>query len=123
MSLSRRLGWAAGMVLLAAAMPAQAMPVREFLARWQRLGTLGEMANLDPDGHALTVELRTILEGFRSEVEAAAAKKPIACPPPKGEAKLSSEPLFAYLGALSPAEQEAELKTAIYAYLIKTYPC
>lgn len=105
-------------------MPAQAMPVREFLARWERLGTLGEMANLDPDASVLTTELRAILDGFRVDVDAAKAiRKPIACPPPKGEAQLSSGPLFAYLGALPPAEQEMELKTATYAFLLRTYPC
>ncbi|RYY24473.1 MAG: hypothetical protein EOP62_16605 [Sphingomonadales bacterium] len=124
MPVIRRLGWAAGLVLLAVALPAQAMPVSEFLKRWERLGTLGQMAGLDPDGAALTSELRGIVEGFRIDVDAGAkASKPIACPPPKGEAQLASGPLIAYLGGLSPTEQEAELKPALYAYLIKLYPC
>lgn len=124
MPLRRCLGRAAGLVLLAAATPAQAMPVREFLARWERLGKLGEMVKLDPDAKALARELRTILEGFRIDVDAAkAAGTPIACLPIKGEAKFSSGPLITYLTALPPAEQEAELKAATYAFLTRTYPC
>ncbi|RYE03001.1 MAG: hypothetical protein EOP61_06385 [Sphingomonadales bacterium] len=124
MPLSKRLGWAFGLALLAVAVPAQAMPVSEFLKRWERLTTLGEMVKLDPDAALLARELRTILQGFRIDVEAAAkAGKPIACPPPKGEAKLSSGPLIAYLAALPPAGQEGELKPAIYAYMAATYPC
>lgn len=100
------------------------MPVREFLKRWERLSSLGEMANLDPDAAALGKELRTIVEGFRADAEAAkAAGKPIACLPPKGEAKLTSGPLIAYLTTLPPAEQDAELKSALYAFLTRTNPC
>jgi hypothetical protein len=119
-----RLRWAAGAVLLAAAVPAQAMPVQEFLARWERLNTLGDMAKLDPDLPALLKTLTEIVKGYRIKVEAAAtAGKPIACPPPKGEAKFSTETLMVYLKALPTAEQGQELEGATEAFLTKTYPC
>ncbi|WP_066798330.1 hypothetical protein [Sphingomonas soli] len=43
-----RFGWAMGLLLLGAAAPVQAMPVREFLQRWERLAALGDMVKLDP---------------------------------------------------------------------------
>ena len=113
---------AAAISLLAA--PVQAMPVREFIARWTAVGKLGEMARLDPELRRLTNELEAILEAWRADVDKAKATgKPIACPPPRGQAKFDSDKLMAYFKALSPAEQEVELKDGLYAYLNKTYPC
>ena len=118
-----RLGWAVGALLLVA-VPAQAMPVREFLARWDKLNKLGEMARLDPDAGKLIQELGGIVIGYRAAVDAAAAAgKPIACPPPKGQAKFESGPLIAHLKALPPAEQDIELKDAVYAFMNQAYPC
>jgi len=113
---------AAGMSLLAA--PVQAMPVREFIARWTAVEKLGEMAKLDPELRRLMNELETILEAWRADVDKAkAAAKPIACPPPPGQAEFESDKLMAHFKALSPAEQEIELKDGVYVYLNKTYPC
>lgn len=120
----RRLLTAAAAISLLAAPPVQAMPVREFIARWTAVGKLGEMAKLDPELRRLMNELKAILEAWRPDVDKAkVAGKPIACPPPPGQAKFESEKLMAYLKALSPAEQEVELKDGVYAYLNKTYPC
>ena len=83
----------AAISLLAA--PVQAMPVREFIARWTAVGTLGEMAKLDPELRRLMNELKAILEAWRTDVgKAKAAGKPIACPPPPGQAKFESDKLI-----------------------------
>ena len=113
---------AAALCLVATA--AGATTVDEFLARWQRIQSLGQMARLDPDLRTITEEVGAILAGYRDDVaQAAAAGKPRSCLPPAGTAQFKSDALIAYLNALAPAERKMELKDAIYAYLDKSYPC
>lgn len=106
------------------AVPAQAIPVRAFVARWQAVMKLGQMAQLDPELRRLGEEVGTIVQQYRIDADRAKAQgKPIGCLPPPGQAQLNSDSLLAYLVALPPAQQELELKDALYAYLGKTYPC
>ena len=113
---------AATLCLVATA--AEATTVGEFLARWQRIQSLGQMAQLDPDLRRLADEVGTTVKAYRGAVEqSAAAGKPRSCPPPAGEAKFDSDGLVAYLQALPPARQDGALEDAIYAYLDESYPC
>jgi hypothetical protein len=103
---------------------ADAMPVREFLARMKAFDQMGEKARDDPALKKLVEEIGTIVKAYRAESDKAAASgKPRSCLPPAGKAQITSGPMKAYFETLSPAEQEMELKDALYAFLDKTYPC
>lgn len=114
---------AAGLCL--AALPAQAMTVAEFLARAHALQARGILAIGSPEIAALRDEMMRIADAYRNDLEAARAahRPPQSCPPPRGQAKMSSQELIAELDKIPPAQRGMDLRVAFYAVMKRRYPC
>lgn len=115
----------AGMLL---SMPAtlNAMTVAEFLTRANALKAKGMMAMMSSDLPVIRGEMQNATTAYRTEVDAARAKgrTDLGCPPPKGQAKLSSDVIMADLAALPlPVQARLTVKTVLYDIMRKRYPC
>lgn len=120
----RRLLVAAGGLMLVA-MPAQAMSVAEFLAKVNALKAKGTMAMFSSDIGLLKREVEGASAAYRGDLAAAAAagKKPSSCPPPKGQAKLSSNELIAAFEKIPAAQRGISVKSAFAAMMQQRFPC
>lgn len=115
----------AGLVL-ALPVAANAMTVAEFLTRANALKAKGMMAMMSSDLPVIRGEMQAATTAYRTEVDAARAKgrTDLGCPPPKGQAKLSSDIVMADLAALPKAVQtRTTVKAALYDLMKKRYPC
>lgn len=118
-------------LMLAAAMlgcvaaPGQAMSVSEFLAKVKGLKAKGMLAIGSPDIKLLRDEMKGVTEAYRADILAArnAGKPSHSCPPPKGQAKMTSDELIAELEKIPAVQRGASMKTAFYAIMKKRYPC
>lgn len=112
--------------LLAAPIAASAMTVAEFLARANALKAKGMMAMMSSDLPVVRGEMQAATTAYRTEVDAARAKgrTDLGCPPPKGQAKLSSDIIMADLAAIpKPTQARMTVKAALYDVMRKRYPC
>ncbi|UVO55349.1 hypothetical protein [Sphingomonas sp. SUN039] len=120
----RRIAVAALLTVLPVA--ANAMTVAEFLTRAEALKAKGMMAMMSSDLPVIRGEMQAATTAYRADVDAARAKgrKDLGCPPPKGQAKLSSDIVMADLAALPKAVQaRTTVKAALYDLMRKRYPC
>jgi hypothetical protein len=105
---------------------AHAMTVAEFLARADALKAKGMMAMMSSDLPVVKGEMQAATTAYRTDVDAARAKgrTDLGCPPPKGQAKISSDMIMADLAAIPKAAQaRTTVKTALYDAMRKRYPC
>jgi hypothetical protein len=115
----------AGALLILPALT-NAMTVAEFLARAEALKAKGMMAMMSPDLPVVRGEMQAATTAYRGDVDAARAKgsTDLGCPPPKGQAKISSETIMADLAAIPRAVQaRTTVKVALYDVMRKRYPC
>ncbi len=120
----RRLFWAGA--LLALPVGVNAMTVAEFLAKADALKAKGMMAMMSSDLPVVRGEMQAATTAYRTEVDAARAKgrTDLGCPPPKGQAKLSSDIIMADFAAIpKPAQARTPVKVALYDVMRKRYPC
>ena len=113
-------------VLLCAPATLSAMTVAEFLTRANALKAKGMMAMMSPDLPVIRGEMQGATTAYRTDVDAARAKgrTDLGCPPPKGQAKISSDLIMADLAALpKPAQSRLTVKSALYDIMRKRYPC
>jgi hypothetical protein len=115
----------AGAMLIVPAL-AHAMTVAEFLVRADALKAKGMMAMMSSDLPVVKGEMQAATTAYRTDVDAARAKgrTDLGCPPPKGQAKISSDMIMADLAAIPKAAQaRTTVKTALYDAMRKRYPC
>jgi len=114
---------ALAVVLVPAA--AQAMTVKEFLAKADALKAQGVLALASPDVGLLRQEVMQASDAYRAGLAAqiAAGRKPSSCPPPKGTAKVTSDDIIKEFKSLPPGRQKASVKDAFAAFMTKRYPC
>lgn len=102
------------------------MTVAEFLARAEALKAKGMMAMMSSDLPVIRGEMQAATSSYRADVDAARAKgrTDLGCPPPKGQAKISSDTIMADLAAIPKAAQaKMTVKAGLYAAMAKRYPC
>ena len=112
--------------LLALPVAASSMTVAEFLARAEALKAKGMMAMMSSDLPVIRGEMQAATSTYRADVDAARAKgrTDLGCPPPKGQAKISSDTIMADLAAIPKAAQaKMTVKAGLYAAMAKRYPC
>jgi hypothetical protein len=112
--------------LLAMPIAASAMTVAEFLAKAEALKAKGMMAMMSSDLPVVRGEMQAATTAYRTDVDAARAKgrTELGCPPPKGQAKISSDTIMADLAAIPKAVQaKVSVKAGLYAAMAKRFPC
>ncbi len=112
--------------LLAVPVAASSMTVAEFLARANALKAKGMMAMMSSDLPVIRGEMQAATTAYRTDVDAARAKgrTDLGCPPPKGQAKMSSDTIMADLAAMPKgAQAKMSVKAGLYASMTKRYPC
>ena len=115
--------WAIAAGCLAA--PAQAMTVAEFLGKVDRLKARGVLALGSSDIGLLKREMEGVTKAYRADVDGASAagRPPHSCPPPRGQAKMTSSDLLAEFQKIPPAQRGMSVKAAFYAMMKRRYPC
>lgn len=103
----------------------QAMTVAQFLAKVKALQSQGALAALSPDAELVRREVAAIRAAYTADLRAAraAGKTPHSCPPETGKPKLTPKQMLAELEKIPPARRGMSMKTAVYAYMKRTYPC
>jgi hypothetical protein len=113
--------------LLLALLPgaAQAMSVKEFLAKAHTLQAKGTQAASSPDFSRLRREITDTALAYRVKMEAdrKAGRPPRSCPPPKGEAQIDASALVANFETIPAARRRMSVKSAFYAFMDERYPC
>ena len=115
----------AGALLIVPAV-AHSMTVADFLARAEALKAKGMMAMMSPDLPVVRGEMQAATTAYRTDIDAARAKggTDLGCPPPKGQAKISSDIIMADLAAIPKAAQaRTTVKAALYEVMRKRHPC
>ena len=104
---------------------AQAMSVKEFLARAHKLQARGMAAMASPDLSLVRDEIKTSALAYRAEIDAdrKAGKPPRSCPPPRGQAQIDSATLVANFEKIPAARRGMSVKSAIYAFMDERYAC
>jgi hypothetical protein len=70
--------------------------------------------------------MQTAATAYRADVDAARLKgqTSLGCPPPKGQAKVSSDMMMADFAAIPKALQpRTSVKAGLYAAMAKRFPC
>ncbi len=115
------------LVLAGALLPvaAQAMTVETFLAKAKALQAKGPFALASSDLALLRDEVKDAGTAYRAQIEAdrLAGKKPRACLPPVGYAKIDSKVVMAEFEALPPAKRKVSVQSAFYAMMDRRFPC
>ena len=114
-----------GLIALAVAVPsgalAQGMSVATFLAKADALQARGMTAMFSSDIGLLKGEIGAASTAFRAD---AASRAPRSCPPPKGQAKMSSDDLITAFRAIPPAQRATmTVQRGFSDFMVKRYPC
>jgi hypothetical protein len=112
--------------LLASAGSAQAeMTVAEFFAKAQMVRAMGAGAAESPEYRELQRHVAGVTAAYRADLarQRAAGEPPHSCPPPRGQAGLTSTDLLREMRALLPQERGMSVKQAFYAMMLERYPC
>lgn len=116
-----------GLAAIAAMIPAtaQAMTVAEWLAKADALKAKGIFAVGSPDIALLGDEIKAAGVTYRAGLakQVAAGKKPSSCPPPLGQAKISSDDIIKEFKAIPTARQKQSVAQAWAALMTRRYPC
>ena len=121
-------------ILLAAALlaaPAFAQPARpittaEFVAKAEPLMKKSMVSLMfSSDAKRLMGQLDAAAKATRAqqETDVAAGRKPAACLPAKGKAKVDARELIAHLKAMPAVEQKRSLQAGFTSYAARKYPC
>lgn len=115
------------LVIAALAMPAaaQAMTVREFLAKTDALKAQGLLAMTSPDIGLLRDEIKSAGATYRAGLarELAAGRKPSSCPPPVGQVKMTSDDIIKEFRAIPEARRNQSVTSAWAAIMTRRHPC
>lgn len=108
------------------ARPSPQMPAGEFLGRAEPLlkKSLAVLV-FSGEARALMRALGESAEGQRNRIEAdkASGRQSLACPPPRGKARLDGRELLGFIKRLPPAEKARSLDHAVGGYMAWKYPC
>ena len=105
--------------LVAAAVPASAMTVQEFVTRGEALEAKGPLALFSPELDALRLAIRPGLKAWRAQVPTA---KPAVCAPPK--ISLDPQELLALMREVpAPERPNIEIGAAAVRQLNLRYRC
>jgi hypothetical protein len=104
---------------------AQAMSVKEFLAKAHALQATGTQATASPDFSRLRDEITDSALAYRAKIETdrKRGKPPRSCPPPKGQAQVDSASLVANFDTIPAARRRMSVKSAFYTFMDERYPC
>lgn len=111
--------------LALAPVAAQAMTVAQFLATTDALKAKGLLALGSPDIERLRGEVQHASDRYRQGLaaDAAAGRAPRSCPPPKGQAHISSDDIVAAFSKIAPANRGVSVNDAFADFMTKRYPC
>jgi len=112
-----------GLVLVPAG--AAAMSVAQFLAKTEALKAKGVFALASSDLAALRQEVVQASDRYRQglKADADAGRPPRSCPPPKGQARVTSDDIIAAFRKIPPAERGQSVDAAFADFMTKRYPC
>jgi len=110
---------------LVAPVAAQAMTVETFLAKAKALKAQGLLAATSSDLPLVRAEVKNAATAYRVQIAAdkAAGKKPRACPPPVGQAKIDGTVVMMEFETIPVAKRKVSVKSAFYAMMDRRYPC
>jgi hypothetical protein len=110
----------------ATAQPARPITSAEFVARAEPLMKKSMVSLMfSSEAKSLMRQLNAAAAATRAKQEAdvAAGRKPAACLPPKGKAKIDARDLIAHLKSLPPADKARSLQAGFTSYAARKYPC
>ncbi len=118
-------GLAIAIALVGVAAPASAMPVSDFLTKFQALDSNGDPAKLAAGLGELRAEVQTDAAELRAERLAAAAahKTPAYCPPADGVQPTAEEIVAALEDVPEASRPLVQVKDALRGYLAVRFPC
>lgn len=101
------------------------MDVATFLAKASALQSRGILAMGSPDIALLKNEVTSAGTAYRANIaaDAAAKRRPRACPPPRDKSPVTSNDIIAAFQAIPPAQRGINVKAAFYRYMDKRFPC
>lgn len=114
------------LVFTGVARAAQPMTTADFVARAEPLMKKSMVSLMfSSEAKKLMTELDAAAKATRAKQDAdvAAGRKPAACLPAKGKAKVDARELIAHLKALSPTEKARSLHAGFASYAARKYPC
>jgi len=110
----------------AMAQSAQPMTTGEFVTRAEPLMKKSMVSLMfSAEAKKLMQELDAAAKATRAkqETDLAAGRKPAACLPAKGKAKVDARELIAHLKTLPPGEKARSLQAGFTSYAARKYPC
>ena len=110
----------------APALSAPQMTAGEFLKRAEPLLKKSKMSLIfSGEARKLIGTLGQTAERNRMQMDAdrAAGRKPTACLPPKGKAKVDATELLAHIRAMPAAQKAQSFDSAFASYTARKYPC
>lgn len=115
----------AGAALMMLPVAAQAMDVATFLAKASALKAKGIFAMGSPDIALLKNEVTSAATAYRADLaaDAAAKRRPRACPPPRDKTAVTSNDIIASFQAIPSAQRGISVKVAFYRFMDKRFPC
>ncbi len=118
-------GTAIAIALAGIAAPAAAMPVSDFLTKFQALDTIGDSNKLASQLGELRSEVQKDAAELRAERLAAAGahKTPAYCPPPDASQPTAEEIIAALQDVPEESRPLVEVKDALRGYLAARFPC
>ncbi len=104
---------------------AQAMTVKEFLAKTDALKAQGLLAMTSPDIGLLRDEIKSAGATYRAGLarEIAAGRKPSSCPPPVGQVKMTSDDIIKEFRAIPEAKRNQSVTNAWATIMTRRHPC
>lgn len=116
---------AIAIVLAAAGGPASAMPVSDFLTKFQALDAAGDPNKLAAQLGELRSEVQKDAADLRAERLAAAGahKTPAYCPPPDAPQPTAEEIVAALQDVPEGSRPLVQVKDALRGYLAVRFPC
>jgi hypothetical protein len=110
----------------ALAQPARPISSAEFVARAEPLmkkNMVSLMFSSEAKQLMRQLDAAATATRARQEADVAAGRKPAACLPPKGKAKVDARELIAHLKSLPPVEKARSLQAGFTSYAARKYPC
>ena len=101
------------------------MDVATFLAKASALKAKGMFAIGSPDIALLRNEVTGAGIAYRADIaaDAAAKRRPRACPPPRDKSPVTSNDIVAAFQRIPVAQRGISVKAAFYRYMDKRFPC
>lgn len=105
------------------ALPAQTMPVVEFIAKAEALKKRGPLALFSSDYRRLKAEVNNSAKALGAEQFAArkAGRKPATCMPK--QISLGTDEVLSHFQTISRVEPGLRVRAAVLSFVNKKYPC